>query len=72
MTRLARIVARLGGVLLDGGRRALVPGPGHSKHDRSVSLLAAEDGRILVHCFMCGRPGERKKSLWNYCAAVRC
>ncbi len=46
---LARIVDALGGVLLDGGRRALVPGPGHSKHDRSVSLLLADDGRIIVH-----------------------
>jgi phage/plasmid primase-like uncharacterized protein len=51
MTSLAHIVAALGGVLLDGGRRALIPGPGHSKHDRSVSLLLGDDGRIIVHCF---------------------
>ena len=51
MTSLARIVAALGGVVHDGGRRALIPGPGHSPHDRSVSLLLAEDGRLIVHCF---------------------
>jgi len=51
MTSLAHIVAALGGVLLEGGRRALIPGPGHSKHDRSVSLLLGDDGRIIVHCF---------------------
>lgn len=51
MSRLNAIVARLGGVLYDGGRRALIPGPGHAPHDRSVSLLETPKGRVLVHCF---------------------
>lgn len=51
MSRLERIVRAVGGVLYDNGRRALVPGPGHSPHDRSVSLLDIGDGRLLVHCF---------------------
>jgi putative DNA primase/helicase len=51
MSRLERIVAACGGVLLDGGRRALIPGPNHSHKDRSVSLAETEEGRILIHCF---------------------
>jgi len=51
MSRLRRIVDAMGGVLLDGGRRALVRGPGHGPADRSVSLLETEDGRVLIHCF---------------------
>lgn len=51
MSRLERIVQACGGDLFDGGRRALIPGPRHSAADRSVSLLEAEDGRILIHCF---------------------
>lgn len=54
MTRLAQIVAAIGGTLYDHGRRALVPGPGHSPQDRSVSLALTADGRILVHCFSPG------------------
>lgn len=51
MSRLERIVAACGGILLDGGTRALIPGPNHSHRDRSVSLAEAEEGRILIHCF---------------------
>lgn len=51
MSRLKPIVDAMGGVLLDGGRRALIRGPGHSRVDRSVSLALTDDGRILVHCF---------------------
>ncbi|WP_135213201.1 DUF7146 domain-containing protein [Vitreimonas flagellata] len=51
MSRLRAIVARFGGVVLDGGASALIPGPGHSAKDRSVSLRETEDGRILIHCF---------------------
>ncbi len=51
MSRLERIVAACGGVLLDGGARALIPGPNHSHKDRSVSLVETEEGRILIHCF---------------------
>lgn len=51
MSQLERIVAACGGDLFDGGRRALIPGPGHSALDRSVSLLETDDGRIVIHCF---------------------
>lgn len=47
---LAPIVRALGGDLLAGGRRANVPGPGHSPADRSVSLWLV-GGRVVVHCF---------------------
>ncbi|MNU29727.1 hypothetical protein D3C71_182040 [compost metagenome] len=47
---LAHIVSLLGGDLYDGGRRALVAAPGHSRADRSVSLLF--DGtRLIIHGF---------------------
>jgi phage/plasmid primase-like uncharacterized protein len=51
MSQLERIVRICGGELYAGGRRALIPGPGHSRHDRSVSLYETDDGRVLVHCF---------------------
>ncbi|MBY0566020.1 MAG: toprim domain-containing protein [Hyphomonadaceae bacterium] len=51
MSRLERIVAACGGILLDGGARALIPGPNHSHKDRSVSLAETDEGRILIHCF---------------------
>ncbi|MGA0608412.1 DUF7146 domain-containing protein [Phenylobacterium sp. VNQ135] len=47
---LHHIVAVLGGDLYAGGRRANVPAPGHSRADRSVSLLLSE-GRLVVHSF---------------------
>lgn len=47
---LLPIVRVLGGVLYDRGMRASVPGPGHSAHDRSVSLWLT-NGRLLVHSF---------------------
>lgn len=51
MSKLKRIVDAMGGVITDGGRRALIRGPGHGPADRSVSLLETEDGRVLIHCF---------------------
>lgn len=47
---LAAIVRVVGGDLYDRGRRAVVPGPGHSRTDRSVSLLLVGD-RVVVHSF---------------------
>jgi len=47
---LQTIVRTLGGDLYDCGRRANVPAPGHSRHDRSVSLLLQGD-RVVVHTF---------------------
>ncbi len=51
MSKLKRIVDAMGGALLDGGRRALIRGPGHGPADRSVSLFETNDGRVLIHCF---------------------
>ncbi|MGA0608474.1 DUF7146 domain-containing protein [Phenylobacterium sp. VNQ135] len=47
---LAAIVRALGGDLYAGGRRANVPGPGHSAADRSASLVLI-DGRVIAHSF---------------------
>jgi hypothetical protein len=47
---LRTIVETLGGDLYDRGRRANIPAPGHSRADRSVSLLL-EDNRVVVHTF---------------------
>jgi putative DNA primase/helicase len=47
---LREIVRVLGGDLYDGGRRANVPAPNHSRADRSVSLLLRDD-RVVVHSF---------------------
>jgi hypothetical protein len=47
---LAALVRALGGDLYAGGRRALVPAPGHSAQDRSVSLLLEGD-RVVAHGF---------------------
>lgn len=44
---LRDIVKRVGGDLYAGGRAALVPGPGHSKDDRSLSLRLTATGRVL-------------------------
>lgn len=47
---LGPLARALGGEVYAGGRRALVPAPGHSPADRSVSLRLVE-GRLLVHSF---------------------
>ena len=47
---LKAIVAKRGGDIYDGGRRANIPAPGHSAADRSVSLVLL-NGRVLVHTF---------------------
>lgn len=47
---LKAIVQTLGGELYDAGCRANIPAPGHSRADRSVSLLL-RDGRVVVHTF---------------------
>lgn len=47
---MAPIVRALGGGLYDGGRRANIPGPGHSSDDRSVSLWL-KGRRVIVHGF---------------------
>lgn len=47
---LRPIVRACGGELYAGGRRANIPAPGHSNHDRSISLLWTE-GRVVAHSF---------------------
>jgi phage/plasmid primase-like uncharacterized protein len=49
MNDLGDIVRRLGGQLYHGGRSAVIPGPGHSRRDRSLSLMLGEGGRIVFH-----------------------
>ncbi len=56
-TGLHDIVAALGGDLHHGGRTASVPAPGHSRADRSVSLLLDQD-RVVIHGF--GSTGWRE------------
>ena len=47
---LKAIVDKLGGDLYQGGRRANIPAPGHSRKDRSISLMLTDD-RVVVHAF---------------------
>ncbi|WP_372784589.1 toprim domain-containing protein [Phenylobacterium sp.] len=47
---LASIVRVIGGDLYAGGRCASVPGPGHGRWDRSVSLLLVGD-RVVINTF---------------------
>ncbi|MCA6264177.1 toprim domain-containing protein [Phenylobacterium sp.] len=59
MPDLKALALRLGGDTYQGGRAAVVPGPGHSKGDRSLSLRLAEDGRrVLWHSFA-GDPADQ-------------
>lgn len=50
LSSLAALARAFGGDCFDGGRRALIPAPGHSAQDRSVSLLLV-DGRVVAHGF---------------------
>jgi putative DNA primase/helicase len=47
---LKAVVAALGGELYQGGLRASVPAPGHSRHDRSISLWLV-GARVVIHSF---------------------
>lgn len=48
MADLREIVRTLGGDVYAGGRAAIVPGPGHSGRDRSLSLRLSEDGERVI------------------------
>ena len=48
---LVDIVKRYGGDLFHNGTRALIPAPGHSASDRSVSVFLTQEGKVRVHCF---------------------
>lgn len=47
---LRDIVHRVGGSIYAGGQRATVPGPGHSREDRSLSLLLSGE-RVIWHSY---------------------
>lgn len=49
MLDLRDIVKRTGGDLYAGGKAAVIPGPGHSKQDRSLSLRLTTSGRVIFH-----------------------
>jgi hypothetical protein len=61
---LQDIVQRRGGDLYQGGRAAVIPGPGHSRQDRSLSLTWVEGNppRILWKSWA-NDPGE---TVWPY------
>lgn len=48
LSLIARIMR---GDVCRGGWQANIPAPGHSRHDRSVSLGVRDDGRILINVF---------------------
>lgn len=48
MIDLRDIVRQHGGDLYAGGRQANIPAPGHSKHDRSLSLTLSDDGERII------------------------
>ncbi len=55
---LAEIVRVCGGDLYSSGRRASIPGPGHSRNDRSASLMIGRTGRVVAYSF--GRSSVRE------------
>lgn len=60
MSKVRDIVREHGGDLYLGGRSALVPGPGHSRKDRSLSIRETDDGRVLFHSFSENSPPARE------------
>jgi putative DNA primase/helicase len=48
---LAPIARALHGDVYAGGRRANIPFPGHSRHDRSLSLLLDDNNRVIINTF---------------------
>ena len=50
-TILQQIGQDLGWSVSNGGLRATCPAPGHSKADRSMSLMLKANGEIVVNCF---------------------
>lgn len=59
---LRDLVARYGGYTYAGGERALIPGPGHSKSDLSLSLWENSDGRVVFHTFA----GDSPVTIFKY------
>ena len=48
---LFEIVRATGGELYNGGRKASIPAPGHSRADRSASLIIGRTGRVVAFSF---------------------
>jgi hypothetical protein len=57
VTSIRDIVRERGGDLYQGGNAAVIPGPGHSRTDRSLSLRES-NGRIIWHSFAEDKPAE--------------
>lgn len=52
MVELRELVREKGGDLYAGGNAAVLPGPGHSRNDRSLSVrLCAESSRVVFYSF---------------------
>jgi len=60
---LREIVRRVGGEILQGGQAAVVPGPGHSRRDRSLSLKVSDDGKLLWYSFASDQAGAVRQYL---------
>lgn len=58
---LRGVVARIGGDLYNGGRSACIPGPGHSRRDRSLSLTFS-NGRWIWH----SHANDPPELVWPY------
>ena len=59
---LHELVQRLGGQVYAGGAAAVVPGPGHSRRDRSLSLRLSPDGRVVFY----SHAGDDCRSVMSY------
>lgn len=60
---LVSIVERLGGQLYAGGTQAAVPGPGHSRRDRSLSLRLSDDGERVIFY---SHAGDSSREVMSY------
>lgn len=64
MSALRAIVERVGaGDLYNGGKAALVPGPGHSRKDRSLSLKLSPDGSRVLWW---SHAGDEAADVWKH------
>ena len=62
MVNAREIVMQLGGDWY--GSYGLVPGPGHSREDRSVNVTDGINGEIIAHSFT-GEPWQAIKAVWR-------
>jgi hypothetical protein len=57
-----RLIARILGGEFYGQHKALVPGPGHRRNDRSLSIKIGFNGKLVVNSFA----GEDWRACRNY------